>query len=194
MFWPDDVTRNREGNACFNDATTTGYRNYRGIRTGGWTTHNGRAGQASAAQQQICDSNDSNLCINNTLGEASLTKPIQMWTAGKTNEDFTAQPINRCGNSSDTSTIDCPFGGKAYNWNAMFAGSTIVQLRYESTNKCVAASSSATGSCKSNRRCASVRAADYRLGVLTRLRCDPGRWSPCGIIDLSVNGNWIVLR
>jgi len=97
---------------------------------------------ALAQQQQICGNNGTGYCLN-AWNNGVSGNPVLMYYGGNPNENFSVQRIKRCdGLSEVTSPVDgigttyCPFSDHTID-NVM-AGAPIVQLKYGSTNLCVA--------------------------------------------------------
>ena len=98
---------------------------------------------AFAQQQEICGNGGSGYCLNDWNNQVA-GYPVLMYYGGNPNEEFSAQAINRCGGHNYVTDPDrgygttyCPFANHQLDYDT--AGDPIVQLRYGSTNLCVAA-------------------------------------------------------
>jgi hypothetical protein len=105
-----------------------------------WATN---AAPAFAAQQRICGNGGSGYCMNDWNNQTA-GYPVLMYYGGDPNENFSYQKIDRCDGhnyvtapSAGIGTTYCPFASQSID--AAYAGAPIVQLRYGSTNLCVAA-------------------------------------------------------
>jgi hypothetical protein len=94
----------------------------------------------AASGFNLCNTDGTNLCLNDWGGVDAWGAPVLMYPGGNTNEDFELVRVDRCGNG--VVNASCPFANHAFD--SYYQGSVIAQIVYlpsvaSGANLCVAA-------------------------------------------------------